>query len=417
MCHWRGKREMPPFAVSRPVGRLLACILAGMLHFSGAAQVLPGDDVLLRSHLDLLRGKRVGLITNQSGRLSSGVLLLDTLVARGVNVAAIYAPEHGFRGLAGAGDAVCDSTDPLTGIPLYSLYGTRAVPTSEMLADVDVLVYDIQDVGVRFYTYISTMVGCMRAAAAEGIPFIVLDRPNPLGGLIVDGPVLVDTLQSFVGAVPVPTVYGLTCGELAAMANGEGWLSGGAQATLTVIPMQGWKRSMRWDDTRLSWVPPSPNMRTLGALSLYPVSCYLEATNISEGRGTNSPFQTIGAPFCNAESLMVLLSQRGFQCRTATFTPGTSKFSGRVCQGVQLIALLDETRGFAGLALDLLSSLRAVCGGKMVVNWSFLARLAGSNEFCSAVKEMTINREVPQKWRKECESFRLRSERYMLYRE
>ncbi|MEK9136788.1 MAG: DUF1343 domain-containing protein, partial [Bacteroidota bacterium] len=227
----------------------------------------------MSKELNLVKGKKVGLITNHTGRLSSGQHLVDTLLAQGISVVALFGPEHGVRGEAAAGEKVGDTIDAKTGIPVFSLYGKTRTPTSDMLRDVDVLVYDIQDVGARFYTYISTMGLCMKAAIESGIPFIVLDRPNPLGGLKVEGPILEDSLKSFVGMYPIPLVYGLTCGELAMMINGEGWLATSAKADLTVVRMEGWTRSMLWDDTGLSWIRPSPNIPTPVTALVYPGTC------------------------------------------------------------------------------------------------------------------------------------------------
>lgn len=248
-----------------------------------------GNDVLVERHLQLLEGKRVGLIVNHTARLSSGQYLVDMLVQRGIVIVALFGPEHGIRGEGLAGEKISDTKDEKTGIPIYSLYGKTRKPTAEMLANVDMLVYDIQDVGVRFYTYISTMGLCMAAAAEKGIPFIVLDRPNPLGGEKVDGPILDDSLKSFVGMYPIPIVYGLTCGELAKMINAEGWfatkesgLLNRLKCNLTVITMEGWKRKMPWGDTGLEWVPPSPNIKSAQTALVYPMTCLIEATNISE---------------------------------------------------------------------------------------------------------------------------------------
>jgi len=338
-----------------------------------------GADVLIGKQLDLVRGRRVGLVTNHTGRLSSGEFLVDALRAKGVHVTALFGPEHGIRGVAGAGDRIEDSVDAETGIPVFSLYGKQNSPTETMLKDVDVLLYDIQDVGARFYTYISTMKLCMEAAAGKGIPYVVLDRPNPLGARI-DGPLLEDSLRSFVGPVRLPVVYGLTIGELAMMINTEGLLKGGAHANLTVVWMEGWFRNMRWAETGLPWIAPSPNIPTPGTADIYPATCFLEATNVSEGRGTPEPFRQFGAPFLNADTLAAQLNARGLpgiRFSPATFTPISSKHKGEICYGAQ--ATVTDPAAFRPVVtgLTIIRVLLDSAPGEVKLNPSSLGRLLG----------------------------------------
>ena len=245
----------------------------------------------LPRYLPLLRGQRVGLVVNQTSRVGRAHLA-DTLKALGINLAAIFAPEHGFRGEAADGATIADGRDARTGAPVRSLYGKTKKPTPEMLADVDVLVFDIQDVGARFYTFISTLHYVLEAAAEQGKPIIVLDRPNP-NGAVVDGPVLEPPHRSFVGLDPLPICHGLTVGELARMLNGEKWLAGGRQCRLTVVPVAG---GYRHATPYPLPVRPSPNLPTARAVALYPSICLFEGTNVSVGRGTDQPFEVIGAP-------------------------------------------------------------------------------------------------------------------------
>jgi uncharacterized protein YbbC (DUF1343 family) len=259
---------------------------------SRPAAVLPGIEVLLRDSLSLLQGKRVGLITNQSGRDRQGRSDIDLLYrAPGVKLVALFAPEHGIRGGAEAGATVLSDSDRTTGLPIYSLYGAVHAPTPEMLRNVDVLLYDIQDAGVRFYTYISTMGLSANAAGAAHIPFIVLDRPDPLGGSRVEGGVLDTAYRSFVGEYPIALRYGLTPGELLRYLVGTGQVHVDAH----VIPMDGWQRQMRYDQTGLPWIAPSPNLQAMDELLVYPGTVFFEGTNLSEGRGTRAPFLDIGA--------------------------------------------------------------------------------------------------------------------------
>ncbi|MHB0947779.1 MAG: exo-beta-N-acetylmuramidase NamZ family protein [Gemmatimonadaceae bacterium] len=278
-----------------------------------AEPVTLGVETLLRDSLGVLREQRVGLITNHSGRDRAGRSTIDLLHrAPGVQLVALFGPEHGLRGVAGAGEHVASGVDSATGLPVYSLYGETRVPTPEMMRGVDVLVYDIQDVGARVYTYPWTMAESMIAAGRAGKRFVVLDRPNPIRGDIVQGGVLDTAFRSFVGMYPVPLRYGLTVGELAR------WLvtDGGVKVDLTVIPMRGWKRSMWWEQTGLTWVNPSPNLRTVEATILYPGTVMFEGTNLSEGRGTDAPFQLVGAPWLtDAGAIARALNARGLGVR------------------------------------------------------------------------------------------------------
>jgi uncharacterized protein YbbC (DUF1343 family) len=242
-------------------------------------------------YLGLLEGRRVGVVTNHTGRVGTRHLV-DTLLSRGVEIALVFAPEHGFRGTAAAGEHVDNTRDPATGLEIVSLYGANRKPRPEQIGRCDVVVFDIQDVGCRFYTYLSTMHLAMEACAEAGVPFVVLDRPNP-NSMYVDGPVLdVAHHRSFVGMHPIPVVHGMTLGELARMINGERWLSGGVRCDLTVVPCEGWTRLMRY---RLP-VAPSPALPNMRAVWLYPSLCYFEATAVSVGRGGESPFQMLAYP-------------------------------------------------------------------------------------------------------------------------
>jgi uncharacterized protein YbbC (DUF1343 family) len=256
---------------------------------AGAGDVIPGVEVLLTDSLHLIRGKRVGLITNHSGKDRRGTSTIDLLFkAPGVRLTALYAPEHGIRGAARAGDKIESTVDSATGVPIYSVYGETRVPTPEMLANVDVLIYDIQDVGARVYTYEWTMA---LAADSAKKPFIVLDRPNPVRGDIVEGGVLDPKFRSFVGQYPVALRYGFTPGELLRYLVGTGQV----RASVTVVPMKNWRRSMWWEETGLKWVNPSPNLRDMDATILYTGTVFFEGTTATEGRGSEKPFRMIGA--------------------------------------------------------------------------------------------------------------------------
>lgn len=275
--------------------------------------VRPGAQVLIDDPVSLLAGERVGLIAHQNSVVTIDdvqVHVSDALHADStVELVALFGPEHGVRGTADAGVLIDDETDPNTGLPVFSLFGSTRQPTPQMLEGIDVLVYDLQDVGTRYYTYISTMGLAMQAAAQAGIRFVVLDRPNPLGGEIGGG-VLEPARASFVGQYPIPDQYGLTAGELAREIVRQDWLPGVETLELDVIAVEGWSRSMRWEDTGLDWIAPSPALDTPESALLYPATIWFEASSLSYGRGTTEPFRVLGAPWLDAESAVADLTNR-----------------------------------------------------------------------------------------------------------
>jgi uncharacterized protein YbbC (DUF1343 family) len=266
---------------------------------------------------------------------------------------ALFGPEHGIRGAAQDGEKIGTFRDPQTGVPAYSLYGATRAPDAEMLADIELMLFDIQDIGARFYTYLYTMSMSMEACAQHRIPFVVLDRPNPIGGEEVSGNLLDPAFASFVGRYPIPVRYGLSCGELAQLFNVEY----GIGVELHIVKMQGWQRRHYWEDTGLPWVPPSPNMPTVETAVVYPGTCFFEGTNLSEGRGTTKPFEQFGAPFVDGVQLAAALAEQqlpGVLFRPVFFQPSASKYANELCQGVQLHVtdrrVFDPLRaGFAAL--------------------------------------------------------------------
>lgn len=299
---------------------------------------MTGIDVLAERKFDILKGKRVGLITNHTGLSRDNASTIDVLkAAEGVKLTALFGPEHGIRGTAD--EKVASGTDAKTGLPVYSLYGKTEKPTSEMLKDVDVLVFDIQDIGTRFYTYIGTMAFAMQAAKENGKEFVVLDRPNPIGGEKVEG-IVIDAAQTGKNTAiyPIPTRHGMTVGELAKMFNEKF----GIGCTLTVVPMKNWTRDMYWDQTGLLWVNPSPNMKTLNGAILYPGLGAGETTTLSCGRGTDHPFEIYGAPYTDGEKVAANFNARnipGIRLVTFDHTP-TAKYhnyENMACHGVYAI--------------------------------------------------------------------------------
>lgn len=299
--------------------------------------MLSGAERLRREGCARLRGRRVGLLTNATGVTADLTPLADLLAAApGVTLVALFAPEHGLAAGAAAGEAVASVVHPRLDVPVHSLYGEHRAPAAEHLATLDLLVIDVQDVGARFFTYASTVALALEACGRRGTPVLLLDRPNPLGGLMLEGPLLDPACRSFVGMLPVPIRHGLTLGELARFANA----ALGYGAALEVLPLAGWRRDRWYDRTGLPWVLPSPNMPTLDTAMVYPGTCLLEGTNLSEGRGTTRPFELLGAPWLDGDALAAALNALalpGVRWRAASFTPGHGRVHvGVPCGGVQL---------------------------------------------------------------------------------
>jgi uncharacterized protein YbbC (DUF1343 family) len=315
---------------------------------------------------------------------------VDALRAKGVEVVRLFGPEHGVGAAAGAGEKIGAAKDEATKLPVVSLYGEKTKPSPEDLKGLDALVYDLQDVGVRFYTYNATMLQAMDAAAAAGIDFVVLDRPNPLGGERVEGPVSDprDAVpESLVNALPGPLVHGMTAGEIARYVNA----GREKPAKLTVVPMRGWKRTMTWSDTGRAWVPPSPNLRTPEAVIAYPGTCLVEATNVSEGRGTEAPFLLIGAPFVKPELVVAAVKVPGFTLEPTTFTTAASpaaptpKHVGKASTGVRVkVTNAGEAKPYT-LGVALLAALKAQPGFEWLRDGEALDRLVGTKKLRAAL--------------------------------
>jgi uncharacterized protein YbbC (DUF1343 family) len=399
----------------------LAVLLLGLLiHAGGAAasaqSVVPGLEVLLTEQKSLIDGKRVGLITNHSGvdgKMRNGIDLLAN--TPGVKLTALFAPEHGIRGMVQAGGKVVDMTDERTGVPVYSLYGQTRRPTPAMLKDVDVLIYDIQDAGVRFYTYISTLGECMESAADKGIPFLVMDRPNPLADTVIEGRMLdIARFKSFVGAYPIPIRYGLTLGELAEFIKA----GMGKDLKLTVVKMKNYKRSYWYDQTGLPWIAPSPNLPSLASVIVYPGMCLFEGTNVSEGRGTTQPFEMIGAPWLNGYKLAEELSAlklEGVLFRPAGFTPAFSKYQGEACQGIQVH--VTDRRRFQSVrvALHILSLIRREYPSQFQWRDNSIDRLSGSDDVRKMIDQNTPVDEILASWAPELKKFDELRKKHFLY--
>ena len=383
-----------------------------------APQVRLGIEVLLTDSLHLVKGKRVGLITNHSGMDRNGKTTIDLLHEHpDIELVALFGPEHGIRGDALAGVEVSDSVDAKTGVPVYSLFGSTFEMTPEMLENVDALVYDIMDVNVRYYTYPSTMAYGMEAAAKKGIPFIVLDRPNPIRGDVVQGNILDPTFSSFVGRYPVPMRHGLTMGELAKLIAGEF----GVSADVHVVPAEGWRRNMTFDQTGLPWVKPSPNLPTLAAALAYSGTCLFEGTPLSVGRGTDFAYEWIGAPWLDGVELAAALNAYaipGVTFEPATFTPGTAadkKFEGVEVHGVRFVPVSSDYDAPKAAIAALVEIYKRSQG-----NWKWsedeFDRLSGTDQIRLAVDAGKTMQEITAGWDEADAAFKQLSAPYLIYR-
>lgn len=387
--------------------------------------VHPGLDQFVANPPDWARGKRIGLITNVAGVDSRGRNNIDLLAAdKRYRLTALFAFEHGLRGDAPAGQPIESGTDAKTGLPVYSLYGEVREPTPEMLRDIDLLLYDVQDAGARPLTRVSTMALSMKAAAAKGIPFAVLDRPNPIGGTIVEGPVLDPKFASFVGMYPIPLRHGMTVGELARLYNARF----GINVTLYVVPVEGWRRDMTFDATGLPFVPPSPNLRRLEAEVLYPGTVLLEGTNILEGRGSEFPFEQTGAPWIKPDDViraMNALSLPGvkFDAVSIPVAADGRRFPGQTVPGVRLLVTDRRTFRSVRTAMLLIDTVHRLWPNEFT--WAganqrepgmrTVDRLAGTDQFRLAVDAGTLGSKFAE-WDAQAEAFRTLREPFLLYR-
>jgi uncharacterized protein YbbC (DUF1343 family) len=403
------------------IQRLVAASVAVLLSASSlGAQVKPGLEVLLHDSLRVLEGKRVGLITNHTGRDRQGRRNVDLLhQTPGINLVALFGPEHGFAGVVRGGDKIGAGTDSATGLPVHSLYGETRVPTAEMLKDIDVLVYDIQDVGARVYTYVWTMALAAEAAGKLGKSFVVLDRPNPIRADVVQGGVLENQYRSFVGQYDVALRYGLTAGELLRFLVGTKRVN----ANVTVIPMQGYRRSDWYSQTGLPWINPSPNIRDEEAALLYPGTVFFEATNLSEGRGTDAPLKQVGAKWLTdaPEIAQVMndlkLPGLRFEARRAWVAKG-DKQGGAAGDTIPFVRLVVTDRNDVDAAAAAVHLMRVIYQ-RHRSDWRWQTgtgaeRLSGTAAFRAAVERGRVP-ELLERWRRESEAFEQSTKPYRLY--
>ena len=411
----RGRGNL--FHDMRNRSKILFLAAAALFCFSRAqAAVVTGLDAEEKDDFARFAGKRVGIITNQTGIDAAGRSSVDVLFAsRKAKLTAIFSPEHGFRGNAADGEIISNSTDPVTGLPIYSLYGNVHRPTAAMLAGIDVLVFDIQDIGARFYTYLTTMALCMEEAAKLKIPFVVLDRPNPISGTVLEGPVLPKNIQDFTGYFPVPVRHGMTAGEMALLHKDVRGLA----LDLSVVKLQGWNRAAFFEDTGLPWVNPSPNIRDVDAAIMYPGIGGFESTNMAVGRGTDAPFLWFGAPWLDSDRLAAALNAAGLagvRFHAESKTPEKDIYAGRLCRGVRM----EITDRAAVRPMDIF--VRAVCALREKAYYRDFRfdenalRLTPGNNVYKAVFE---SKDPPEKiisdFQAQCRDFDKLRSRYLLY--
>ncbi len=356
-------------------------------------------------YLPLLKGKVVGVVCNQTSVRITGEHLVDYLLKKNIAVQTVFAPEHGFRGKASAGEEITDGKDKKTGLPIISLYGKNKKPTPEMLMGIDVVVFDIQDVGARFYTYISTLSLVMEACVEQGIPIIVLDRPNP-NGYYIDGPVLKPGFESFVGMHPVPVVHGMTIGEYARMVNGENWLADEKHCQLIVVEVLDYDHTMSMPLP----VAPSPNLPNATAIRLYPSLCFFEGTNVGVGRGTEKPFQQIGAPWMGE-----IFPEYSFtpQPNTGASKP---KYKGKACYGVDLTSFGNSfLPNYKGIYLYWLIEAYQMSPDKSAFFNSYFDKLAGTDQLRKQIEAGLSEEEIKASWQSDLNDYKLMRKKYLLY--
>lgn len=380
--------------------------------------VRAGVDVLLARTDTAFRGKRIGLITNQTGVTADGTSSIDALYHHpGLKLVALFSPEHGIRGTARGGDSIANSRDEGTGLPIRSLYGATNAPTPDMLRDVDVLMFDIQDVGARYYTYVWTMALALRAAAAQHKTFVVLDRPDPIGGELMQGNVLDTAFATLVGLYPVPMRFGMTVGEIARWLNDQP----GFGAQLEVIPMHGWRRKMWYDDTGLRWIVPSPNMPDLESATHYPGTCLFEGTNLSVGRGTPRAFQQIGAPWLAADELVRRLNARnipGVRFEAVRFTPrnpGDGKYSSLTIPGVRFHTTDRQQYDPTVAAVAALVEIHALQPDSLTFRVAHFDRLSGTDRLRRLILAGASLEEIVRPWSAQLQAFEASRRHYLLY--
>jgi uncharacterized protein YbbC (DUF1343 family) len=400
---------------------LFLCLIHRNLLYSADKLVKLGNEIFLEELSSSLKGKSLGLIINHTSAIPSGKSLAQALLEKGHKIQAIFSPEHGFTGTVEAGKEVKNSK--LKGITIYSLYGETKKPTTEQMEGIDLLIYDIQDVGTRFYTYITTLKYILEAAAKAHIPVYVLDRPNPIGGEIIEGPLMIPEFESFIGALPIPIRYGLTSGELAMMMKGEQWIA--QDFDLHVVRMKNWKRGYFWKDTGLLWIHTSPNMPTPETAILFPAASFFSAIRMNDGCGTPQPFLQFGAPWLKPLLIMSRLNggkEFGAELEAIAYTPRSLPgkvlhpiYENRPCQGIRVYINQNEKFLSVRFALTIIKALLDEWPDKVIFNAFDVNRIFG-NELLSRFLEGNLSYEtLLSRMKEEEDIFKQRRKKYLLY--
>ncbi|MFO7526377.1 MAG: DUF1343 domain-containing protein [Ignavibacteriaceae bacterium] len=385
-----------------------------------------GADRFIVEKLKELSGKRIGLIVNHTSVLSNGIHLVDTLFNYGeIQIQKLFSPEHGIRGNADAGKPINDEIDPATGLKIVSLYGNNKKPTKEMLADIDIIIYDIQDVGSRYYTYISTLYYAIEAAAENNKKIIILDRPNPIGGEKVEGPVLELKFKSFIGITELPIRHGMTIGELGLLFNDDIKSKKSISAELEVVALSNWNRSEYYDVYSSGWLSPSPNINKLETAIVYPGTCLIEGTNLSEGRGTDEPFLMIGSPYIKSEDLITELKNltvEGIQLEPVTFTPvsiqgmsNSPKLKDTACNGIKITITDRNLFNPVEFGVKLLTTIIMLYPDSIKFNNEFFDKLAGTDKIRKMLLEKVEPGLIIRSWQEDLQKFLDKRNKYLLY--
>lgn len=405
---------------------VVAFIVILIFATQAASQVMTGIDVVASQEFAMFEGKRVGIVMNQSAVRGRGMgTTLDAFLSTRVcRVVALYAPEHGIDGKTPAGDQVNEVVEPRTGLVVQSLYGATKKPTPKMLSGIDVLVYDIQDIGVRSYTYISTLIKLMEGCSDAGVPLVVLDRPNPIGGDVVDGPVLDTAFRSFIGIVPIPYIHGMTVGELATMANGEGWLSGGARCELTVVRMLGWRRWMTWKETGLNWAPTSPNVQSYESAFCNGITGGIgDLRIVNIGIGTRDAFQIVVREWINEDDLSDWMNDQGIpglRFQPIAIAPPNGSSTAPPLRGVRIIRERETTLPFTA-QIALLTALRDFYGERCRFDtlaadrWTMFDKVCGTSRVRERFLRGDTWEQIAETWEENLKSFIAKRQNYLLY--
>lgn len=400
---------------------LLVVFSAICLSTPPQGQVIPGDQVFLDNFPEALKEKRLGLVINHTAVLPDGTPLAEALIQKGIRVQAIFSPEHGFNGIKEGGATVTD--DRWNRIKVFSLYGSTRRPSAEQMREIDAFVYDIQDVGTRFYTYITTLKYVLEAAAQAGLPVYVLDRPNPAGGNIVEGPILRAEFESYIGALPIPIRYGLTAGELAQMMKGEGWVP--TEADLHVVKMTGWQRHLVWEDTGLTWIPTSPNIPTARTALVYPGTGLLGGIILNQGLGTQEPFLLFGSPWMNPLKILQSLpaeALQGIKLEIVEYTPqaipgktSSPPYKDRLCRGLRIHITEGGQLHAVHFTLALIDTLKELYPDKIYQESQSLSLMFGTGELARYLRGDISYAQLLENMHKDEELFRRQRRPYLLY--